>query len=100
MGDGKTISYPWSQRCPTEMRECLKWLGKRCAFFAEVGRPGSERIAVWVDWIIVPSGKVTDRGFKVFVLLIQGASNARKFPVAQESKMAELHKLFGGVEYR
>jgi hypothetical protein len=33
-------------------------------------------------------------------LLIHGASNARKFPVAPESKMAELHKLFGGVESR
>jgi hypothetical protein len=100
MGAEKTTSHPWSQRCPTEIRECLKWLGKRCALFAEGGRPGSERIAVWVAWIIVPSGKVTDRGFKVCVLLIQGASNARKFPVAPESKMAELHKLFGRVESR
>jgi hypothetical protein len=100
MGAENTTSHPWSQRCPTEIRECLKWLGKRCALFAEGGRPGSESIAVWVDWIIVPSGKVTDRGFKLFVVLIQGASNARKFPVALESKMAELHKLFGGLESR
>jgi hypothetical protein len=98
MGAENTTSHPWSQRYPTEIRECLKWLGKRCALFAEGVRPGSERIAVWVDWIIVPSCKVTDRGFKLFVLLIQGASNARKFPVAPESKMAELHKLFGGLE--
>jgi hypothetical protein len=73
---------------------------KRCALFAEGGRPGIERIDVWVDWIIVPSGKVTDNGSKVCVLLTQGALNARTFPVAPESKMAELHKLFGGVESR
>jgi hypothetical protein len=67
MGAEKDTSHPWSHRCPTEMRECLKLLGKRCALFAEGGRPGREKISVWVDWIIVPSGKVTDRGFKVFV---------------------------------
>jgi hypothetical protein len=78
----------------------LKWLGKRCALFAECGRPGSERMAVWVDLIIVPSGNVTDNGCKAFVFLTQGALNARKFPVAPESKMVELHNLFGGVESR
>jgi hypothetical protein len=71
-----------------------------CALFAEGGMPGSERIAVRVDWIIVPSGNLTDRGCKAFVLLTQGASNMRKFLVAPESKMAELHNLFGGVESR
>jgi hypothetical protein len=55
---------------------------------------------VWVDLIIVPSVNVTDNGCKAFVLLTQGALNARKFPVAPESKMAELHNLFGGVESR
>jgi hypothetical protein len=82
------------------MRECLKCLGKRCALFAEGGRPGSERMAVWVYLMIVLSSKVMDRGFKGFVLLTQGALNSRKFPVAPESKMAEFHKLFGGVESR
>jgi hypothetical protein len=82
------------------MKECLKWLGNRCALFEEGGRPGSERMYMWVDRIIVPSGYVTDKGCKVFVLLTQGALNARKFPVALESKMAELHNLFDRVESR
>jgi hypothetical protein len=51
-------------------------------------------MAVWVDLIIVPSGSVTDQGCKAFFLLTQGAFNARKFPVAPESKMAELHNFF------
>jgi hypothetical protein len=76
----------------------LKWLGKMCALFAEVGRPGIPMMDVWVDLIIVPSGNVTDNGCKAFVLLTQGALNARKIPVAPESKMAELHNFFGEVE--
>jgi hypothetical protein len=82
------------------MRECLKWLGKRCALFVEGGIPGSKRMDVWVYWIIVTSGNVTDNGCIVFVLLTQGALNTRKLPVAPESKMAELHSLLDGVESR
>jgi hypothetical protein len=82
------------------MRECLKWLGKRCAVFAERGRPGSASVAVWVDSMIVPSGNVTDNGCNAFSLWTHGASNVRKFYVALESKMAELHKLLGGIEFR
>jgi hypothetical protein len=55
---------------------------------------------VWVYLMMVPSINVTDNGCNAFSLWIHGASNARKFPVAPESKMAELHKLLGGVELR
>jgi hypothetical protein len=82
------------------MRECLKWLWKRCALFAEGGRPGSASVAVWVDSMIVPSGNVTDNGCNAFYLWTHGVSNVRNFPVDPESKMAELHKLLGGVEFR
>jgi hypothetical protein len=65
-------------------------------------RPGSASVALWVDSMIVPSGNVADNGCvcKSFYLWTHSASNARKFPVAPESNMAELHKLLGGVEFR
>jgi hypothetical protein len=57
-------------------------------------------MAVWVDYMMLPSGNVTDKGCIAFSLWMHGASKARKFPVAPESKMAELLKLLGGVELR
>jgi hypothetical protein len=100
VGAENDTSHTWSQRCPTEMRECLIWLGKRCAFFAKGGRPGSASVAVWVDYMIVPSINVADNGCNDFYLCTHSASNARKFPVTLESKMAELHKFLDGVELR
>jgi hypothetical protein len=81
------------------MRECLKWFGKIFVWFAAAGRPGAS-MAVWVDSMMVPSGKVMDKGYNAFYLWMHGASKARKFPVSPESKMAEFHKLLGGVELR
>jgi hypothetical protein len=73
---------------------------EKVCFFAEGGIPGSVSMAVWVGLMMVPSGNVTDKGCNAFSLLIHSASNARKFPVAPEFKMADLHKLLGGVESR
>jgi hypothetical protein len=69
-------------------------------FFAEGGRPGSASVAVWVDFMIVPSGNVTDNGCNAFSLCSHGASNARKFPVTLESNIAEFHKSLGGIELK
>jgi hypothetical protein len=100
LGVEKLTSHPWPQRCPTDMRECLKRFEKRWAWFAAGGIPGSASMAVWVDSMMLPSGNVTDKGRISFSLWMHGASKARKFPVAPESNMAEFLKLLGGVELR
>jgi hypothetical protein len=67
------------------MRECLKWLRKRCDLFAEGGISGSVSMTVWVDYMMVPACNVKDNGCNAFSLSIHAASNARKFHVAPES---------------
>jgi hypothetical protein len=66
----------------------FKWFGERWYWCVAGGRPGSASMAVWVDYIILPYGNVTDKGFIAFPLWMYGASKARYLPVEPESKIA------------
>jgi hypothetical protein len=82
------------------MREYVKWVGIRWDWFGAGERPGIASMAVWVDSMMLPSGNVTHKGCIASSLWMHGASKARKFHVAPESKMAELLNFLVGVESR
>jgi hypothetical protein len=55
----KIAWQPWSQRRPIEMREPEEREGKMCARQAAVGSGGMSRSAVWLEWMLLPSGSLT-----------------------------------------
>ena len=51
---------PWSQSRPMESREPEERAGKMWATHAVAGRCGRSRVAVWVEVMVVPSGRRTE----------------------------------------
>jgi hypothetical protein len=55
----KIAWQPWSQRRPIEIREPEEREGKICARQAAVGSNGISMSAVWLEWMLLPSGSLT-----------------------------------------
>jgi hypothetical protein len=55
----KVAVQPWSQSTPTEMREPEAKVGKMWARRAVSGKPGMLSSAVWVEVMVLPSGRST-----------------------------------------
>jgi hypothetical protein len=96
----KLTSQPLPQSWPTNKRECWKWFGKILAYLADIVSAGMSTVAVCVDRMKSPFGSLTSIGFTAIYLFTHGTSNARKFPVAPESKIAIGDVFSEGVELR
>ena len=71
-----------------EMREWLDNAGNRCACRAAAGRPGMWMVAVWLAWMLEPSGRRTLMPCATGVTLLQGLLSRRKWPVHPVSAIA------------
>jgi hypothetical protein len=84
----KMAVHPASQSLPMLRREVLPKAGKMWAWHASSGSPGRWMVPVWVDSMVVPSGRWTWMGLVAICLLVTGASMERKWPVEPVSAMA------------
>ena len=83
----KITLHPASQSWPIEIKLVLPREGNRWAVLAVTGSCGMSIWAVWVDCIVVPSGKETWIPLLLLSLLLWGALSERKWLVAPESNM-------------
>jgi hypothetical protein len=66
--------HPASQSCPSESKELGESNGRTWAAKEVGGRAcGSGNWALWLDWIVVPSGRDTVTGQELGCLWKQGA---------------------------
>ena len=92
----KVMLQPWSHSWLTERSAPNPRWGKMCAFCAACGRSGRERVAVCVDWIWLPSGRVTVSGRWLVLRSWQVLVLWRKWPVVPLSTMAVSLGVSGG----
>ncbi len=90
-----TVQYWWSnvtlqpasQNCRVARREACERPRTMWTAVMASGSHGMFRLQVWLDEMMLPSGRVTLMGFLATCLLVTGASATRKCPVAPESDM-------------
>jgi hypothetical protein len=83
----KVAVQPWSQKMPIEMSKPEERVGKMWAQQAYVGSGGMWRSAVWVEWMVLPSGSNTEMPGLAGCWWMLGAWMVRKWPVLQVSAM-------------
>ena len=84
----KVVMQPWSQSCPMEIKDPVASLGKMWAWQAESGREGMSKVAVWLDWMVLPSGRSTVMLGLAGIFCRTGAELVRKCPVQPVSAMS------------
>ena len=79
--------HPASQNCRVASSEAWERPGTMWAVVMASGSHGISRLQVWLEDMMLPSGRVTLMGFFAICLLVTGAPATRKCPVAPESDM-------------
>ena len=77
---------PLSHKVPMD-RSGWRSAGKMCALRAAAGKVGRFKVAVWVDSIVVPSGKLTVMPLGVACFSVTGVLEEIKWPVQPVSAM-------------
>jgi hypothetical protein len=80
-------SHPLSQNCRVASSDVCVNFGTMWAAVILSGSQGMSRLHVWVDMILLPSGRVILMGLTAIRLLVTGASFCMKWPVAPESEI-------------
>ena len=82
--------HPALQSFTTDTNECDANPGTMWASLALGGSCGSAIFAVWLDWMVVPSGSLMHSGSVASFLSVTGAAERRKWLDAPESRMPHL----------
>ena len=72
-----------------EINAWLASCGNMWACLADGGNIGMSNSASWVDWMVVPSGSITEMLLFVGVLLMQWLLGNRKWPVVPVSAIRD-----------